>query len=223
MAERDKAAARYARIEAEHPDHSYADDARLRTAELATDAGDDAQAAKLLAEIPTSAIRRATSSTRRCGAWPSAPGAPGTTTRRSSWLDENLRLIPHEEIWYAEGRAHYWKGRIFAKQDKPKLARESYERAIREYPLSVYALLSFARLRESAPKAVAPLVAGAAPRPGPSGEMVVHAARDLRRRRVPARRRAGAHGPGRRRAPRAGAPGPVDGRREARSQIERRG
>ncbi len=53
IADRDKAAARYARIEAEHADHSYADDARLRTAELATDAGDDALATKLLSEIPT--------------------------------------------------------------------------------------------------------------------------------------------------------------------------
>ena len=158
MAERDKAAARYARIEAEHPDHSYADDARLRTAELATDAGDDAQAAKVLAEIPT---RYPQGDILNEALWRLAYGAwrAGHYDEALSWLDENLRLIPHEEIWYAEGRAHYWKGRIFAKQDKPKLARESYERAIREYPLSVYALLSFARLRESAPKAVAPLVA----------------------------------------------------------------
>jgi len=34
-----------------------------------------------------------------------------------------MRLIPHEEIWYAEGRALYWKGRIFQKQDKPDEAR----------------------------------------------------------------------------------------------------
>jgi len=157
MAERDKAAARYARIEAEHPDHSYADDARLRTAELAVDAGDDAQAAKLLAEIPT---KYPQGDILNEALWRLAYGAwrAGHYDEALTWLDENLRLIPHEDIWYAEGRAHYWKGRIFAKQDKPKLARESYERAIREYPLSVYALLSFARLRESAPKAVAPLV-----------------------------------------------------------------
>ena len=157
MAERDKAAARYARIEAEHADHSYADDARLRTAELATDAGDEAQAAKLLAEIPT---RYPQGDNVNEALWRLAYGAwrAGRYDEALTWLDENLRLIPHEEIWYAEGRAHYWKGRIFAKQDKPKLARESYERAIREYPLSVYALLSFARLRESAPRAVAPLV-----------------------------------------------------------------
>ncbi len=157
MAERDKAAAHYARIEAEHPDHSYADDARLRTAELATDAGDDAQAAKLLAEIPT---KYPQGDILNEALWRLAYGAwrAGHYDEALSWLDENLRLIPHEEIWYAEGRAHYWKGRILAKQDKPKLARESYIRAIREYPLSVYALLSFARLRESAPKALAPLV-----------------------------------------------------------------
>jgi len=157
MAERDKAAAHYARIEAEHPDHSYADDARLRTAELATDAGDDAQAAKLLADIPT---KYPQGDNVNEALWRLAFGAwrAGHYDEALSWLDENLRLIPHEEIWYAEGRAHYWKGRILAKQDKPKLARESYMRAIREYPLSVYALLSFARLRESAPKAVATLI-----------------------------------------------------------------
>ena len=38
---RDVAMARYARVETEHADHSYADDARLRSAELATDAGDE--------------------------------------------------------------------------------------------------------------------------------------------------------------------------------------
>jgi soluble lytic murein transglycosylase len=157
MAERDKAAERYGRVEAEHADHSYADDARLRTAELATDAGDDAQAAKVLAEIPT---RYPQGDLLNEALWRLAYGAwrAGHYEEALNWLDENLRLIPHEEIWYAEGRAYYWKGRIFAKQDKPKLARESYERAIREYPLSVYALLSFARLRESAPRAVATLI-----------------------------------------------------------------
>jgi len=51
----DRAAAesRYARVEAEHTDHTYADDARLRMAELAEDAGESENAAKLLAEIPT--------------------------------------------------------------------------------------------------------------------------------------------------------------------------
>jgi soluble lytic murein transglycosylase len=156
MGERDKAAARYARVETEHPDHSYADDARLRTAELATDAGDEAQAGKVLAEIPSrypqgdmvnEALWRLAFAAWRAGRYDEALAS----------LDENLRLIPHEDIWYAEGRALYWKGRIFEKQDKPTEARAAYERAIREYPLSVYALLSFGRLRENAPKQAAAL------------------------------------------------------------------
>ena len=53
MGNREGATARYARVEAEHADHSYADDARIRAAELATDAGDEAGAAKILAEVPS--------------------------------------------------------------------------------------------------------------------------------------------------------------------------
>src|SRR5206468_9402187 len=52
MGDRARALARYTRVEAEHPDHSYADDARIREAEIATDAGDDATAVATLAEIP---------------------------------------------------------------------------------------------------------------------------------------------------------------------------
>jgi soluble lytic murein transglycosylase len=62
------------------------------------------------------------------------------------WLDENLRLVPHEDIWYAEGRALYWKARVLERQGKPTDARVFYERAVREYPLSVYALLALTRI-----------------------------------------------------------------------------
>jgi soluble lytic murein transglycosylase len=157
MSERDKAAERFGRVEAEHADHSYADDARLRTAELATDAGDEPQTIKLLSEVPTrypqgdmvnEALWRLAFGAWRAGRYDDALG----------WVDENLRVVPHEEIWYAEGRALYWKGRILEKQSKPQAARASYERAIREYPLSVYALLAFARLRESSAKAATALV-----------------------------------------------------------------
>jgi soluble lytic murein transglycosylase len=158
MNDRAGATARYGRLEAEHPDHSYADDARLRTAELASDAGDDAGAAALLAEIPTrypkgdlvnEALWRLAFASWRAGQYADA----------LHWLDENLRLVPHEDIWYAEGRAQYWKGRIFEKQGDPAQARDWYERAVREYPLSVYALLALGRMRESFPKERAALIA----------------------------------------------------------------
>ena len=139
--------ARYARIEAEHADHSYADDARLRMAELATrrrrrggrrqDPGRGAD--------PLPAGRSAERGAVAAGVL--RPGAAAGSTRRLHWLDENLRLVPHEEIWYAEGRAQYWKGRVLEKQGHDDDARASYERAVREYPLSVYALLALARLK----------------------------------------------------------------------------
>jgi soluble lytic murein transglycosylase len=158
MSDRAGATARYARLEAEHADHSYADDARLRTAELASDAGDEDAAAALLAEIPTrypngdlvnEALWRLAFAAWRGGRYPDA----------LHWLDENLRLVPREEIWYAEGRVQYWKGRIYEKQGNAAEARDWYERAVREYPLSVYALLALGRMRESFPKERAALIA----------------------------------------------------------------
>ncbi|HMF43244.1 MAG TPA: transglycosylase SLT domain-containing protein [Polyangia bacterium] len=155
---RDLALARYARVEAEHPDHTYADDARLRSAELATDAGDDAAAAKILAEVPT---RYPKGDLLNEALWRLAFSAwrAGHEDEALHWLDENLRLVPHEEIWYAEGRVQYWKGRVYEKQDKTDDAKVWYERAVREYPLSVYALLSLTRLKKLDPGAEKTLIA----------------------------------------------------------------
>jgi len=154
---REAALAHYARVEAEHADHSYADDARIRSAELATDAGDDAGAAKLLAEVPT---RYPKADLLNEALWRLAFSAwrAGHDDEALKWLDENLRLVPHEEIWYAEGRVQYWKGRVFEKRGKNDEARDWYERAVREYPLSVYALLSLTRLKSVDPAAQKKLI-----------------------------------------------------------------
>ena len=66
-------------------------------------------------------------------------------------LAENRRLVPRASIWYAEGRAEYWEGRILEKQTKPRKATSWYQLAVRRYPLSVYALLAFGRLEQIAP------------------------------------------------------------------------
>jgi soluble lytic murein transglycosylase len=157
MANRDAAAARYARVEAEHADHSYADDARVRSAELATDAKDEAAAAKILAEVPK---RYPKGDLLNEALWRLAFAAwrGGRDDEALRWLDENLRLVPREEIWYAEGRALYWKARVLQRRGKPDDARASYERAVREYPLSVYALLSLTRLRAMDADATAALI-----------------------------------------------------------------
>ncbi len=157
MGDRAGALARYARIETDHPSHSYADDARLRAAEVAVDMGDDAAADALLKEIPErypqgdllgEALWRLAFRAWRAGKWDEA----------RAWLDENLRRIPRESIWYAEGRAHYWLARILERQGAADEARQAYERAAREYPLSVYALLAVERMRSSFPERRAALL-----------------------------------------------------------------
>ncbi len=155
--ERQTALEKYALIEQEAPGHSYADDARIRAAELHTDVGENDKAAALLADLPDryptgdmlgEALWRLALAAIRQGRWPEA----------HRWLDENLRRVPREEVWYAEGRAYYWKARVFTRQQDPVQALAAYESAIRKYPLSVYALLSLERMRTENPRARAALL-----------------------------------------------------------------
>lgn len=146
--DRPKALALYAQIEKDHPAHRLADDARLRAAEVYTDDGRDPEAEKLLSDL--------------ADLYPKGDMGPEALWRLAfehwrqhdydkalRWLDENLRRYPREDIWYAEGRALYWKARVFEKKGEHKKARAAYEQAIREYPLSVYTLFAFERLRRS--------------------------------------------------------------------------
>ena len=155
--DRPRALALYAQIEKDHPEHRLADDARLRAAEVYTDDGKDADAEKLLSDL--------------ADLYPKGDMGPEALWRLAfehwqqrdydkalHWLDENLRRYPHEDIWYAEGRALYWKARIFEKKGEHKKARAAYEQAIREYPLSVYTLFAFERLRRASPETRAQLL-----------------------------------------------------------------
>ena len=155
--DRDKAIALYAQIEKDHAGHRLADDARLRAAEVYTDDNKDAEAEKLLSDL--------------ADIYPKGDMAPEALWRLAfdhlrdrdydqalHWLDQVLRRYPREDIWYAEGRALYWRARIFDKKGEKRKAREGYEHAVREYPLSVYTLFSLERLHRVAPEARTALV-----------------------------------------------------------------
>ncbi len=151
MGAREVAAGKYAAIEKEFPAHSYADDARLRAAELRRDAGDEAGARALLTDIPVlypQGDQVGESLFRLAFAAFTARDFDATLRH----LDDNLRLIPLETQWFAEGRALYWRARVAQEQGHKNEAVSGFERAIREYPLSVYTLLSFQRLRPLSPE-----------------------------------------------------------------------
>jgi soluble lytic murein transglycosylase len=150
--DKDKALALYAQIEKDFPAHRLADDARLRAAEILTDTDKDTEAEKLLADLadlyprhdmaPESLWRLAFASWRE-----------RDYAKALDWLGEILKRYPHEDIWYAEGRALYWQARVFQKKGDTQRARQSFERALREYPLSVYTLFSLERMRKTFPDA----------------------------------------------------------------------
>jgi soluble lytic murein transglycosylase len=152
-----KAAGLFERVWREHPLHSYADDARMREAELYDGLKDEAKASELYAGLPqtfTAGDQRG-EALWRLGfrAW-----KKGDSDGAKKWLEQELQLLPREEGWWEAGRTLYWLGRIADKRNDAD-APELYSRAAREYPLSYYALQALNRLREKWPDKAAALVA----------------------------------------------------------------
>lgn len=153
-----KAAALLERVWREHPLHSYADDARLREAELFDTLKEDAKASELLSGLPAAF---AGGDQRGEALWRLAFRAwrKGDVDGAKKWLSEELRQLPREEGWWEAGRTLYWLARAADKSGDATGAAELYARAAREYPLSYYALQSLNRLREKWPQAADALVA----------------------------------------------------------------
>jgi soluble lytic murein transglycosylase len=156
MGRKKDAVATFAQLEQAHPDHRLADDARLRGADAAWELGDERTATDLASSLPDrypygdmvgDALWALAYRAYRAGQW----------DRARQLLARNRELVPRAPIWYAEGRAEYWEGRILEKQGRPGDAVGWYQKTVRRYPLAVYALLAFGRLEEIAPPAAASL------------------------------------------------------------------
>ena len=154
---REQAIALYARIEADFPRHRLADDACLRAAEVLTDAGDGENAEQRLRELPQRYPKGDMASEAlwrlAFAAWRAGDGA-----KALDWLNQATQRFPREEMYFAAGRVPYWKARIYEKRGAKDDARRFYTQAVRDYPLSVYALLALERLRHSFPQTRASLV-----------------------------------------------------------------
>ena len=182
------AAELFARAEAAHPKHSYADDARLRQAESF-----DAIAKKLRETkgvVPAAMMARPDGaggkplSADECEAKAKALLADladlypsgdlrsealfrlffrafrkGDLDEAKRWLDTALAKVPREDGWWEAGRTLYWSARVAGLQGRADEARALYARCAREYPLSYYALSALNRLREQSPDDEKKLVA----------------------------------------------------------------
>ncbi|HMU39699.1 MAG TPA: transglycosylase SLT domain-containing protein [Pseudomonadota bacterium] len=159
----------FAVAERAHPTHSFADDARLRQAEMYRDLADrlvkdgpqktceaeqcpdyESKVEVLLSDLPTTfpdGDRRAEALWRL--ALPALQKNDLQTAQK--WLKEALVKIPREVGWDQEGRTLYWLGRVAELNGERAAALEHYQNTARTYPLSFYALLAFGRLREGFP------------------------------------------------------------------------
>jgi len=145
--EHEKAVTRYATAEKLHPEHSYADDARLRQAEEYRDLGDEAQETKLLSSIPRiypDGDMRAEAMWRL--AWRAIK--KDDFKEAIGWLRKQIATKPIDDNYWAEGQAQYWLGRCHAQLGQTDDSIRWYRETIKTYPLSYYSLLALNRLRE---------------------------------------------------------------------------
>ncbi|HKA89285.1 MAG TPA: transglycosylase SLT domain-containing protein [Haliangiales bacterium] len=159
-----KAIERFEKAETWHPEHTIADDARLRQSEqwqILEDQGEKGATEKLVAALEKLPEKFPNGDMKAEALWRLAWRAwrAEKYDEAVGWLEKQIAAVPHEENYWAEGQTHYWIGRAKEKLGKPAEAKDAYLRAVREYPLGYYALLALNRLRERHPDAFSAIVA----------------------------------------------------------------
>jgi len=142
---------RYKATQTIDPKHSYADDGMLREAEEWTSLNDGKKVDEVLSQIPTKFPQgdNVAEAMWRIGwrAW-----KENRVDDAIKWWQEQIRLVPRDDNYFAEGQAQYWLGRAFASKGELPKAVVQWQEAVRRYPAAYYALMSLNRLRESSPK-----------------------------------------------------------------------
>ncbi len=149
---------RYALLEKEHPAHRFADDARLRGARAALDAGDEARFTTMLETI---ADAYPDGDVSNDGLFDLAMFHAG----KHAWaaavppLEKALARAPRERAYWAAGRLPYFLARAHLETGAVAQGLAELAGVIRDYPLSYYMALAHARLadrdRGAADRAVA--------------------------------------------------------------------
>lgn len=138
---------RFALLEKEFPKHRLADDARLRGARAALDAGDEAKFSSMLSGI---ADTYPTGDLAGDGLFELSLLKVG----KRDWagaiapLEKALARAPHERAYFAAGRLPYYLARAHLETGQVDKGLSELAGVIREYPLSFYMALAYARLAE---------------------------------------------------------------------------
>ena len=150
----EKSIARLKLIEKNHPEHSYADDARLLQAEAYQELGKIEEMKAALAAIPElypDGDMKAEAVWRL--AW--IEYSAGNYKTAIEWLEKQIAIEPIADHWERTGQAQYWIARCHGHLGDSAQAIRYYRETIRLYPLSYYSLLALNRLREQAPEVFA--------------------------------------------------------------------
>jgi soluble lytic murein transglycosylase len=139
------------------PKHSYSDDSLLREAEEWASLNNGAKVDELLSSLPKKfpAGDSVAESMWRVGwrAW-----GEKRYDDAIKWWKEQIRLVPRDDNYFAEGQPQYWLGRAYAVKGQMPEAIAQWQVTVRQYPAAYYALLALNRLRENAPKEYEALV-----------------------------------------------------------------
>jgi len=162
---------RYAQLERAFPKHSYADDARLHGAETARELGDIAGFTRMLQTIADAypggdmvdnALFALARSRIAVGDW------AGAITPLEKAKQTQARGRPY----YAEGRPHYYAARAKIELGQAQPGIEALQQVIRDFPLSYYMVLAYARLHAHDPDLARSTVAEAMAKE-PSGNFLI--------------------------------------------------
>jgi len=137
----------FRRLEREHPNHSYADDARLRLAET-WDLDNKPELAyktyeTLVKKYPKGDMRQEAH-------WRlvRTQYLKGNMKESLQLLEWGISNLDPEEGPHEEGRSLYWTGRVLQKVGRTDKAVEKYEAVKKAHPLSYYSWLASGRLAE---------------------------------------------------------------------------
>ncbi len=158
IGQHDVAAKRYQEAQTIDTSHSYSDDALLREAEEWADLKDDKKLEEALSSLPVKFPKgdNVAEAMWRLGwrAW-----RDKKLDDAIKWWKKQIELVPHDDSYYGEGQAQYWLGRAYLAKGKKKLALDTWEAGVKQYPAAYYALQGLNRIRDNDPKRFEKLVA----------------------------------------------------------------